>query len=256
MIQASTPINTPQFVEKENYMPNYGMGFKSFIDQVDDEYQSKTRRKMNKRSHKGRHYGVDPRDSTGGISNPAVGAGSSNAGNTGAVSGGGGLGESGALPFTFGADVKASASYGQGMGFDPDSYPKREQEENANKEDDFEMEDKEEDQDDFNLDEEGDDFDLEGGEGEGDEDEDRQGVIRTVDNSHLIFKRQNEEGTYDELWIYNTGADMKDELEIRRNILAGTDIPSNRTKSDDGTQAYTLTSMGNAQYLQIRGLPN
>ena len=85
---------------------------------------------------------------------------------------------------------------------------------------------------------------------------DRQGVIRTAPNAHLIYKRQSEEGNYDELWIYNTGADMKDELEIRRNILAGTDIPTNRTKSDDGTQLYTLSSMGNAQYLHIRGLPN
>jgi sarcosine oxidase delta subunit len=164
--------------------------------------------------------------------------------------------ESGALPGVVGADIRASAVYGQGMGHNPDAAPYGEQEEDkSDKEEEFKMDDEGEDEDDFNLEDEDEEFDLER-EGEGEGDMDRQGVIRTAPNAHLIYKRQNEEGNYDELWIYNTGADMKDELEIRRNILAGTDIPASRTKSDDGTQLYTLSSMGNAQYLQIRGLPN
>lgn len=83
---------------------------------------------------------------------------------------------------------------------------------------------------------------------------DRQGVIRVIPGAHLIYKRQNEEGTYDELWIYNVGKAMKDELEIRRDILAGTDIPPRRQKSKDGTQSYRLSTMGNAQIMEITGL--
>lgn len=86
-------------------------------------------------------------------------------------------------------------------------------------------------------------------------DPNKQGVIRTIPNAHMIYKRENEEGTYDELWVYNTGSKLGDELEIRRNILAGTDIPPRKTKSEDGNQHFTLTTMGNAQMLEITGLP-
>ncbi len=86
-------------------------------------------------------------------------------------------------------------------------------------------------------------------------DPNRQGVIRVIQNAHLVYKRQNEEGTFDELWIYNTGDHVKDELETRRDILAGTDIPPKRSKSEDGQQAYRLTNLGNAQMLEITGLP-
>ena len=48
---------------------------------------------------------------------------------------------------------------------------------------------------------------------------------------------------------------MKNELTVRRNILAGTDIEPKKTKSEDGQQSYTLTTMGNAQMLNITGLP-
>jgi len=84
----------------------------------------------------------------------------------------------------------------------------------------------------------------------------RSGFIRTVDKAHLIYKRQAENGTYEELWIYNIQTNTNDELEIRRNILAGTDIPVQKTKSPDGVQSYTSTTMGNAQMLKISGLPN
>jgi ribosome modulation factor len=87
------------------------------------------------------------------------------------------------------------------------------------------------------------------------EDPDRQGVIRTVKSAHLVYKRQTEDGTYEELWIYNIG-NMRDELDVRKAILAGTDIPTSKTASPDGTQQYELWSAGNAELLQIRGLPN
>jgi len=85
---------------------------------------------------------------------------------------------------------------------------------------------------------------------------DRAGVIRTVDDAHLIYKRQTEDGTFEELWIYNIHDSTNDELDIRRDILAGTDIPVKKTKSADGTQSYQITTMGNAQMIKIKGLPN
>ena len=88
------------------------------------------------------------------------------------------------------------------------------------------------------------------------EDPNRAGFIRVVQNAHLIYKRQAENGTFEELWIYNLHDDTNDELELRRDILAGTDIPPQKTKSADGVQSYTSTTMGNAQMLKITGLPN
>lgn len=87
------------------------------------------------------------------------------------------------------------------------------------------------------------------------EDPDKQGLIRTVKGSHLVYKRKSEDGTYEELWIYNAG-NMRDELEVRKAILAGTDIPTSKTQSPDGSQKYELWSAGNAEMLQIQGLPN
>ena len=88
------------------------------------------------------------------------------------------------------------------------------------------------------------------------ENPDRAGLIRVVDNAHLIYKRQAENGTFEELWIYNIHTDTNDELEIRRAILSGTDIPVKKTKSPDGVQSYTSSTMGNAQMMKISGLPN
>jgi hypothetical protein len=87
------------------------------------------------------------------------------------------------------------------------------------------------------------------------QDPDKQGLIRQVDRAHLVFKRQTEDGTYEELWIYNVGK-LQDELEIRKAVLAGTDIPTNKKISPDGTQTYDIWSAGNAELLHIKGLPN
>jgi hypothetical protein len=88
------------------------------------------------------------------------------------------------------------------------------------------------------------------------EDPDKQGVIRTIPNAHLVHKRQQEDGTFDELWIFNILDDFKKELKIRRAILAGTDIPINKMRSPDGSQTYELWTVGNGQMLKIQGLPN
>lgn len=87
-------------------------------------------------------------------------------------------------------------------------------------------------------------------------DPDRQGLIRTVRGAHLVYKRQEEEGTFEELWIFNTGKKFGDEYDVRHAILAGTDIPPKKTRSDDGNQEYFLSTLGNAQLLHIKGLPN
>ena len=83
-----------------------------------------------------------------------------------------------------------------------------------------------------------------------------QGVIRTVPSAHLVFKRQLEDGTFDELWQYNIGDDFKKELKVRRAILAGTDIPINKMRSPDNSQTYDLWTVGNGQLLKVKGLPN
>lgn len=106
----------------------------------------------------------------------------------------------------------------------------------------------------FDL-EQDDDYDLEDSLDEP-EDPNKQGIIRTVDGAHLVYKRQTEDGTYEELWIYNIDNTLSTELEIKQAILAGTDIPSNKTESEDGYQSYTLTTLGNAQLLHLSGMPN
>jgi hypothetical protein len=87
------------------------------------------------------------------------------------------------------------------------------------------------------------------------EDPDRQGLIRTVKDAHLVYKRKSADDTYEELWIYNV-PDMKTELEIRKAILSGTDIPVNQSQSDDGSQEYHIWSIGNAELLHVTGLTN
>lgn len=89
-----------------------------------------------------------------------------------------------------------------------------------------------------------------------DEDPDFQGNIRTVAGADLVYKRKEEDGNYEELWIYNVGTDIKKETQIRRAILAGTDIVPSQRESDDGTQRSETFTVGNVQYLKISGLPN
>lgn len=89
-----------------------------------------------------------------------------------------------------------------------------------------------------------------------DGDENFQGNIRTVAGADLVYKRKDEDGNYEELWIYNVGKDIKKETQIRRAILAGTDIVPNQRESEDGTQRSETYTVGNVQYLKITGLPN
>jgi len=120
--------------------------------------------------------------------------------------------------------------------------------------DDFEFDDfedfEEDEQDGLKPDDVDADFDA-----DEEENPDFQGMIRTVKGACLVFKRKTEDGTYDELWIYNVGNDLSAETSIRKSILSGTDIDPNTHRSDDGTQKASTWSVGNVQYLKLSGLP-
>jgi hypothetical protein len=88
------------------------------------------------------------------------------------------------------------------------------------------------------------------------EDENKQGMIRIIPNAHLVYKRKQNNGYYEELWIYNIGDLSENELKIKHDILSGTDIDINQTSSNDNTQSYKIWSIGNAQLMNVRGLPN
>lgn len=85
------------------------------------------------------------------------------------------------------------------------------------------------------------------------EDPNRQGLIRTVKGAHLVYKRSVDDGAFEELWIYNVST-LRDEVTIRKAILAGTDIPVNKTQSPDGSQSFETWSAGNAELMLIKGL--
>ena len=87
-------------------------------------------------------------------------------------------------------------------------------------------------------------------------DPNRQGLIRRVPGAHLVYKRQGEDGTYHELWLFPIESDMRDERDIKSAILAGTDVDPQTSKSEDDEQEYELWTAGNAQMMLITGLPN
>jgi hypothetical protein len=88
------------------------------------------------------------------------------------------------------------------------------------------------------------------------QDPDKQGAVRVIKGARLVYKRETDEGTFEELWIYKMGNHSRDEYEIRKDILAGTDIPVEGTASEDGTQTYSMWTSGDAQMIKIAGLPN
>lgn len=85
-------------------------------------------------------------------------------------------------------------------------------------------------------------------------DPDRAGVLRNVKGARLVYKREQADGTYEEMWIYNSGA-FKRDLETKKTIVAGTDIPPNASQSPDGSQTLKMWSAGNADIIVISGLP-
>ena len=87
------------------------------------------------------------------------------------------------------------------------------------------------------------------------EDPNKQGVIRSVPNAHLVYKREMDDGSYEEMWQYRSD-NIRTAMDIKRAILAGTDIPPSAVESEDGNQRCEVWSVGNAQVLKITGLPN
>jgi hypothetical protein len=89
------------------------------------------------------------------------------------------------------------------------------------------------------------------------DDPNKQGMLRKVKGAKLIYKRQTENGSYEELWAYNiTSSNAADSFKRRRSILAGTDIPPNKTTSPDGSQTYEIWTTNNAELIKIKGLQN
>jgi hypothetical protein len=110
---------------------------------------------------------------------------------------------------------------------------------------------------DDSLDGEDDEFeDDEGGFGEESQDQNYQGNVRSIPGAFLVYKREAEDSTFEELWLYNVGKDIKHEMKLRRAILDGTDISPQTGRSKDNTQTAKLTSLGNVQFLNLFGLPN
>lgn len=97
--------------------------------------------------------------------------------------------------------------------------------------------------------------DLESDNDEASDKSDKMGIIRKVKGAHLVFKRKNEDGKFNELWVYNLN-NYKDELNLKRDILSGTDIPQGKKKNKDGSQEYDIWTAGNVQMIFISGLPN
>ena len=269
--------------------------FKDYITCVDDKKLSKTRKRVNKKSHKGRHYGGGINGDGGGGSAGAGGESISPKGNLLQELRSGAIGTLSSdvlsnLPAHHGTEQESQAGVSkknkarnlfkimiQRKGMQRDEIVKAFQQkigttestaityfEKFAKEFGFKPEEKDSDSgmsaspddslsssspaDDVELKIDLDDEDLM-------DEEPREAVIRTVPNAHLVFKRADANGTYTELWIYNVNKAIKDSLVIQRNILAGTEIPANKTKSEDNSQSYKLITMGNAQMMLIKGLP-
>ena len=89
------------------------------------------------------------------------------------------------------------------------------------------------------------------------EDPNRQGVIRHVDGASLVYKRKAADGTYTELWIYKLTPDiLSNETDVKRAILAGTDISQGNSTSEDGSQTYEIWTVSDAEMLLIKGMQN
>lgn len=83
------------------------------------------------------------------------------------------------------------------------------------------------------------------------------GVVRSVKGAYLVSKIQQPDETYTEVWIFNVGGkNHDDEANIRKGIVAGTDIDPTKNFSEDGTQEAYLTTLGNVQYMTLTGLPD
>lgn len=104
-----------------------------------------------------------------------------------------------------------------------------------------------------------DDFDDQNDEFDDKEDKsdiDRQGNVKYVQDAHLVTRHQVEDGTYEELWIFNNDRNNHRRSDkIISDIIKDTDIPENEISSEDGSQNYIIWSVGNIQMVKVTGLP-
>lgn len=121
--------------------------------------------------------------------------------------------------------------------------------------DENERGDDQQDFDDGDVENQFDDFD-EFGDKEDKSDIDRQGNVKYVQDAHLVTRHQVEDGTYEELWIFNNDRNNHRRSDkIIRDIIKDTDIPENEISSEDGSQNYIIWSVGNIQMVKVTGLP-
>jgi len=83
-----------------------------------------------------------------------------------------------------------------------------------------------------------------------------EGIVRSIRGAYLVSKKRQPDETYTEVWIYNVGGQFEDESNIRRGILAGTDIDPTKSFSEDGSQEAVIKTVGNVQFLTLVGLPD
>ena len=101
-----------------------------------------------------------------------------------------------------------------------------------------------------------DDEEIEDEESYNDEAGKYDGVVRSVKGAYLVSKDQQPDDTYTEVWIYNVGDKFEDEANIRKSILAATDIDPTKNFSEDGSQEASFQTIGNVQFLTLSGLPD
>lgn len=83
-----------------------------------------------------------------------------------------------------------------------------------------------------------------------------EGILRTVPKASMIYKREQQDGTFEEMWIYNTTKDNRRDQQIYNNIVSGSDIPQGGSQSEDKTQGVETWAIGNVKMVLLTGLTN
>lgn len=88
----------------------------------------------------------------------------------------------------------------------------------------------------------------------------KQGMIRTVKDAHLVYKRKDQNNQYTELWVYKRDSGKKNSTAPFDAIIAGTDIEKGHTMSPDGEQSIRTWEVGPVSntvcFVEIMGLAN
>lgn len=79
------------------------------------------------------------------------------------------------------------------------------------------------------------------------------GPVRRVPRAKFLSKHKNEDGTFTERWMY-LAQSIDDLVNIKRQILAGTDIPVDATSSRDGKEGFVIEQFGDVVWMTINGV--